>query len=1067
MPIYEVDIEGQGTFEVESDQELSDDQVKQAALSQLGPSQAPQSAQAPTTTTTATPAEASGFLANTGRRVMEAGQAAMDIPSNLAGVVTGGEQGRFQAALNLLRGVAAPISIITSPVEGAVEATAESLGAPKEWAKLGGDVGGMVGTLGLGLLAKAGKLGPYAEQLAKVLGVGRAELTVAEQIKHDPQLGYILGRGDEAVGKAISPIEELTRADTSLEDLALALKSPELAESLLQQRKMKADAWQKLAKEGQFIDEIPEQISFSPKELVEFQAKEGKDAGFFSALGTPTNVAARINPLAAQASYELALAEMNLKQAVDSRAARVDKALGGVDDKMLRTAVAAREAGLKPANPELQRLMQFMEDKFEVDRSIIVPRMREAARERITKQVTRELQSKSDIWKENLDPKLVEQAVDEKLKKAVPDNWGLDDYLPHIFPGNYKILDENGKLLGDATTKWEAKMMIRDLALDGADAAKIRVESKSYFDSDLLRFYKGRVSRTIDSIAKGAGLSADEIEAAAKGDYNFKGETKFFGNLLERQGKATGYSRDLKTIMNLYDRGIERWMQLTDASAKVAPLIKELGARGYPGISNMLEHSLQRLWGYRSPVSQLFDNTLQAIPVVNQLVAPMFMERAASGLKNGIVSAFLRYNPRFHAVNATQTLSTLWPIASAQDMQQGLRFVNSQIGQDLIKKHIMGGSKIEGFSKSLGYTEKLNQELAFATMYNKARKMGLNDQQAADYAKLRGNLYTQFFGLTTDTPYAFSKIDPTGVLTLFQRFPVKQLELVMDVIKDRNFPAAAKWMGVNLALGGFKAASLGQAGWLTKRLYDQISQEYGSELADVFHTGLPSMVGIDLSNSVMLWNPPFGENWQEKLGNLLGGVTGSLVSSVTGAAANQAGPEPNAVKRAFDALVQRVPLAKQLDSLRRLWEEDYDFKDPAGRLRFKGDASDAIKGLLGARSSKQALEDTYIQALMQVRESRDSVLNYAASRWGQARAAGIPLSQDMDEAVRKDVDNWNQQWPEFPISGTDIQGRAKSRMQAASQTLRERMLKASPKVIRQSEAFSQDPLAIPPPAEGF
>ena len=280
----------------------------------------------------------------------------------------------------------------------------------------------------------------------------------------------------------------------------------------------------------------------------------------------------------------------------------------------------------------------------------------------------------------------------------------------------------------------------------------------------------------------------------------------------------------------------------------------------------------------------------------------------------------------------------------------------------------------------------------------------------------------------------------------------------MDVIKDRNFPAAAKWMGVNLALGGFKAASLGQAGWLTKKLYDQIAEEYGEEMADVFHTGLPSMVGIDLSNSVMLWNPPFGENWAEKAGNLLGGVTGSLVSSVTGAAANQAGPEPNAIKRAFNALVQRVPLAKQLDSLRRLWEEDYDFKDPVGRLRFKGDAADAIKGLLGARSTKQALEDTYIQALMQVREQRDSALNYAASRWGQAMAAGIPLSKEMDEAVRQEVDNWNQQWPEFPISGSDIQTRAKSRMQAANQTLKERMLKASPKVVRQSEAFSQDPL---------
>ena len=1159
MPSYEVTTPN-GTFQIDSPNELSDDEIK----AQLGSYQEPQAT---------APQPSGGYLESVGRRVGEAGEAALAIPSSLANVVTGGgkpaglftQYPRIAAALKLAQGMASPLTILGAPVEAAGETLARGVGANEPWSRLAGDITGAVGTLGLGLLAKAGKLGAYGSQLAKVMGVGRAEGTLAEQLAHDPQLRYVLGRdaieplplpkGMQVYTEANLPInksgligfqlpdgryvlgprgsthagileklvksgvvdateevrpgayykynpesdlppawepqrasvrasdvfpdikgpdrpdvtnalEQLVRSSTSMEDIALSLKSPDLARNFLEQKQIKADVWGDWAKRGAIIDDLPEPASFSPKEMVTFQPTTSKDRTLFGALGTPTNVAARLNPQAAGAAYDMALSEMAVKQAVEVRGQRVTKALEGVGDEDLRRAIWAREtltpeqiATHRGLNDSTKRVIEFIDKKYAADREIIVPRLRESLKSKLLSQYER----KAIKAGEELTDGTLEFRANEKAMASIPDNWGLDQYFTHIFPGQYKIVGEGGKVLGNATTKLDAKILINDLVEAGEDASKLSVKSTSYFDSDLLSYYKGRVGRTIDSISEGAGLSAEEVKAAANGDFSVGGKTKFWGSLISRQGNAKGYTKDLEQVLAIYDRGLERWMQLTDLSNRVAPTIKELGTRGYTGLASMLETSLQRLWGYRTPFSQELDNTLQAIPWINQVVAPQAFERWTAGLKNGIVNVFLKYNPRFHGVNATQTLSTLWPIADAKTMLEGAKLMTSNEGKTILANHGIStvGGKVEGFSKSLGMSERVNQELAFLSMYNKARKLGLGDQQAGDYAKLRGNLYTQFTGLTTDVPLAFTKLGPLEISTLFLRFPFKQYELLLDIMKDRNFPAAAKWLGVNLALGGFKAASLGQAGWLTQKLYQEIEKEYGKATADMFHVGLPSLIGVDLSNSVMLYNPPFGDGWAEKVGNTLGGVVGSLASSAIGAAAQTAAPEPEATKRVFNALVSRIPLARQLDGLRRMYEQDYDFKDPIGRLRYKGDFKDAVKQLMGARSTDDAQLDTFAGALMDVESQRRQVLDYVASRWGQAQLVGIGMGQEMDKAIKQQVDNWNSQWPEFPITGSEIQSRAQRRMHTATQSLRERLLMGAPRAIRQSAAFGLEAASQP------
>ena len=146
-----------------------------------------------------------------------------------------------------------------------------------------------------------------------------------------------------------------------------------------------------------------------------------------------------------------------------------------------------------------------------------------------------------------------------------------------------------------------------------------------------------------------------------------------------------------------------------------------------------------------------------------------------------------------------------------------------------------------------------------------------------------------------------------------------------------------------------------------------------------------------------------------------------------------------------------------MNALAQLLEGDYDLRDPLGRLRYKANFTDMLKKVAGFRTLEEANIDTAVSAVMDMKERRDSVLNYAASRYGQAQVAGIPLGDDMEQMVKSEVDNWNSMWPEFPITGDAITERTKARAQAATQTLRERVMRSMPKVIRDAEQFKLPP----------
>jgi hypothetical protein len=283
---------------------------------------------------------------------------------------------------------------------------------------------------------------------------------------------------------------------------------------------------------------------------------------------------------------------------------------------------------------------------------------------------------------------------------------------------------------------------------------------------------------------------------------------------------------------------------------------------------------------------------------------------------------------------------------------------------------------------------------------------------------------------------------------LYKRFPVKAIEMMVNLISQKNYPGVAKFLAVQFALGGARLFSspskvLGLS-YVSAKIYDEIKREYGEDMANAVAFGLPGLVGIDLSYSVQLLDMPYGSSVQEKVGNLATGPVGGIVSSVIKAAENTRGYEQSsAAERGFRALAERLPAIRWVYDIPAILNRDYDMKDTAGRVRFKTDLWGVLVHMLGFRNVEAGINDIFIEALADIKEKRDDSLNEMA----QASIAGN------FKKVKELYAKWNEMWPEFPITGKDVADRRNSRIEIMGQSAIARRLGVGDDVFRRNPMF--------------
>ena len=321
-----------------------------------------------------------------------------------------------------------------------------------------------------------------------------------------------------------------------------------------------------------------------------------------------------------------------------------------------------------------------------------------------------------------------------------------------------------------------------------------------------------------------------------------------------------------------------------DLRKYTAPIISAFRFGGKPGLAEMLEDHIEAIAtgkGYRSNLTRL--------------------------LKKINYYRLLRFNVKSTVLNMLQPLSTLWPHVSTKefvelmvearkpsvrkallekvDKETGIKV---ETGESLIE-NATPTSKVKAFTDKwfnwFGRASDTNRLMGYLHGKREAERLGLSAEKserlAADWAKK-----VEFDNSVYDAIPLFEG-DIASVLAQFKGFTVKNIESVINDLRKHKEDTlggyaarAGKRVLSQIALGGVKSipgvkalAGLLILGGLAKLLESVFDEDTANTIAEAVYYGAPSLIGEDISSSMVLIDPPYGDTPYEQTVNFLGGPT--------------------------------------------------------------------------------------------------------------------------------------------------------------------------------------------------
>ena len=379
-------------------------------------------------------------------------------------------------------------------------------------------------------------------------------------------------------------------------------------------------------------------------------------------------------------------------------------------------------------------------------------------------------------------------------------------------------------------------------------------------------------------------------------------------------------------------------------------------------------------------------------------------------------------------------------------------------GQELIDKHLLRG-------KISSQSEVRNMNFSFVAFYLHGKKQGMSDAEAADYGRVQGYVGSQFAYTRANLPPILNGPIASSLLQ-YRRFQMNMVGFGLELLKEKNYPGAARWLLVNTIAGGMKGVLftflpgyfLLHSGceWLnvcsetTDRnniLYKTrkaLKNTVGEESANALVFGLPAFLGADLSGSLSLWSEPYGKTTGERLFNQYTGPSVGLIKDLYEALSADTVTPTSTTTRLYRSLKDTGPafkwLARNAEYLAG-YEDEYDDR---GRLRYRN--SDKGRGLwtqlaTGARTVNESVWSLEFDRLQILREANDAAMTKAATLW-----SGRQYSKAVDV-----INQHNASYPNMRFGVSDLEARIKNAKTAATvpQAERRAQIDASKRVRKQ------------------
>ena len=565
--------------------------------------------------------------------------------------------------------------------------------------------------------------------------------------------------------------------------------------------------------------------------------------------------------------------------------------------------------------------------------------------------------------------------------------------------------------------------------------------------------------RFMSELKEAADVSNTEASDITKGLVGRKAaKERFLPSLMYRSG-APGYSTDFQRVWEVQTSAVWRWYYANKLTKDVQPAIEGMNKTGDRGWANRLQGCVDEFRSIKkSAYSDAVDFKVSQIPIFGAYAKKGYwLERFCGWLKATNYWAHLQTG-KFTVMQKLQPWQFTYPLIGSDGMMKMYRTYGSPEGTDILKRHKVTGAtgKLqEVFEVGKGraqwapaaITERANQEKAFLGVYLYGRdQLNMPDHIAADFANLNGRLWTQFTYVRSDIP-PWLRGPVASTLFQYSRFKIKSLMFGYNLAKGNVPPgvsrigAVGKFLGVQMLVGGVKTTTFGAKALGLKSLYERLKEDEGEDVAQGVVDGLPSLVGIDISNSIRWLDIPEYEGWNQfykefpaTIGKTMIGPTGQRVVEV-GKAMTETTGIPGGTSRGeivARALLKTSPTAQQFyhashvsgqfvqhmqDSWKKesneaypemdTWVEFLNFLDTDthtldvwGRTQYTMGMKDYMVKLGAFKSMPETLQRRTVRALAELQFGFNAAKNIAITNY---------LNGDTEGMLRA-MDKWNGKW---------------------------------------------------------
>lgn len=520
-------------------------------------------------------------------------------------------------------------------------------------------------------------------------------------------------------------------------------------------------------------------------------------------------------------------------------------------------------------------------------------------------------------------------------RERMGDLTNRSGYIPHFFH-DYFIMKKNedgsntvvgsGRTVKDAMKKAEAY-------LEKQSDANLVIAPKSFSFGDDEKVYAAVVGDTeyqavLDRVMSDLEMSVTEAREFLQGKVKTRGRHRWFGNFKQRKG-ADGFETDMNWLLKHYFNATGRYVALEEFKPAAIGLFERyFGAFDKDYSDNPLAHYTKQyindMNGNPSALETQINNLLNRSDWYRKHIASNFGERAALQMANSVTGkisvlklGFLNISSAL--LNLSQLINTVGLLGEFTPVAAGMK--NALINPSMTARKIYKETGIMNditLDTTSGYGKFRPGNVAAKTMYlfrtvdmfarkatvlaayHSGKNKGMNHEQAINYAKEINRKANFDYGVA-DAPNVFRRGSIFGQIALqFKKYPIKELELMHELVTKGSKAQNAKFWGTYFLLCGLLQVPMSD--WLDdiwkeifgdspktkiKKMVMEAAGDdpVGKELAKIALYGLPSIspLNVDISNRAGVGDVTLAA--ENGISGVLGGATLSTAQQLAKAIA--------------------------------------------------------------------------------------------------------------------------------------------------------------------------------------